>query len=149
MNTIVILKPCVCLFFSFWLERGGGALWFSQLCWKQQRPAWLLAAICTRSLSSIFPNFLFLFKNHHRTLLQTGWNENLQIPPRSCEQMRTEREDLGLLGNKQTEHNEGIVLYVLSETDFTDYLIYIYIYLDTILPLKSECCSDGAVFLLG
>lgn len=41
--------------------------------------------------------------------------------------MRTEREDLGLLGNKQTEHNEGIVLYVLSETDFTDYLIYIYI----------------------
>lgn len=65
--------------------------------------------------------------------------------------MRTEREDLGLLGNKQTEHNEGIVLYVLSETDFTDYLIYIYIYiyLDTILPLKSECCSDGAVFLLG
>lgn len=87
------------------------------------------AAICTRSLSSIFPNFLFLFKNHHRTLLQTGWNENLQIPPRSCEQMRTEREDLGLLGNKQTEHNEGIVLYVLSETDFTDYLIYIYIYI--------------------
>lgn len=61
--------------------------------------------------------------------------------------MRTEREDLGLLGNKQTEHNEGIVLYVLSETDFTDYLIYIY--LDTILPLKTECCSDGAVFLLG
>lgn len=120
---------CLFVFFILTQERIGGALWFSQLCWKHQRPAWLLAAICTRSLSSIFPNFLFLFKNHHRTLLQTGWNENLQIPPRSCEQMRTEREDLGLLGNKQTEHNEGIVLYVLSETDFTDYLIYIYIYI--------------------
>lgn len=49
-------------------------------------------------------------------------------------------------GNKQTEHNEGIVLYVLSETDFTDYLIYIY--LDTILPLKTECCSMMVQFFL-
>lgn len=36
-------------------------------------------------------------------------------------------------GNKQTEDDEGTVLYVLSETDFTDCVIY----RDTILPPKT------------
>lgn len=124
--------------------RGNGAIRLSQLCWKAA------ASLITGShLYLIFaqhrPKPLVLIEEETR--LTAGFSSRpagmkicrfLHIYVDSWEKERDRQRKGGgvhcvhVPGHKQTEHDEETVLYVLTEADFIDYVIY----RDTILPLK-------------